>query len=270
MNADRKVQLVELEILKQIIALCVKHQIKYFAAWGTLLGAVRHKGFIPWDDDADLMMPRPDYDKFCEIAEKELEYPYFLQTAKTDSACKLHFAKVQNLETTFFEEGKPKDLHAGIFVDIFPIDGAPKSQKVRKRNKFRRRIYKYCALSICDYEKYFGKGIKRALGKIINVCFYGNQLPEYFYNKMEELYREIPYGTTGSVVDYSDVTYFDEELLQHQILLDFEDIKISCPLKYDELLTLCYGDYMTPPPEKKQIPRHGIFVDTENTYKKYI
>ncbi|MBQ0054812.1 MAG: LicD family protein [Synergistaceae bacterium] len=266
----RKVQLVELDILKKVIALCEKHNIEYFAAWGTLLGAVRHKGFIPWDDDVDLMMPRPEYERFCEIARQELEYPYFLQINKTDPLYNLHFAKVQNLETAFVGTHKPRSLKAGIFIDVFPIDAAPntKQQKIIKQ---KYRLYKYCAYDFFNYEPSFGDVFKRSIGKMINYTIFGNKPPRFFFDKQEMLYKSCKYAEADIVIDYSEKFYFAKQLLNERIYIDFEDTQLCCPAKYDILLTMLYGDYMTPPPIEKRAVHHDIFaLSTEKSYMEFI
>lgn len=117
-------QKVMLEILKEIHKVCVKNNITYWLDAGTLLGAVRHKGFIPWDDDCDISMPRTDYEKFIEIAQSELPNNMFLQTKKTDPESNFRFAKVRKLGTKLIESGETGDENYchGIFVDIFPYD----------------------------------------------------------------------------------------------------------------------------------------------------
>ncbi|MBQ0054810.1 MAG: LicD family protein [Synergistaceae bacterium] len=267
----REMQLVQLDILKQVIKICEKYNITYFAAWGTLLGAVRHKGFIPWDDDIDLNMPRPDYERFCEIAAKELEAPYFLQTYKTDAACNLHAATVQNINTALILKNHPADIANGIRVDIMPLDGTCPDKAYYKKLKVLYRIYKYCAIDWFDWEKYFGKGMKRFLGKIINIFYFGDKSYEYFFEMQEKLYQAIPYISAEYVADYPcDAWPFRKEIFAEKVYLDFEDIKICCPARYDELLTQLFGDYMTPPPKKDREQHHNILVaDTEKSYTEY-
>ena len=125
MNGSIKdVQIVCLEILKEIDRICKQNGILYWMEGGSMLGAVRHHGFIPWDDDLDIAMFRDDYNRFLEIASKELKENYFLQTHQTDPEYPLFYAKVRK-NNTFIDERSYQDLniHKGIFVDIFPVDG---------------------------------------------------------------------------------------------------------------------------------------------------
>lgn len=125
----RKLQLVELEIANEIKRVCVENNIKYFLESGTLLGAVRHGGFIPWDDDMDIGMMRDEYEKFLKIAPEKLSSEFILQTWKNEKDYSLTFAKVRKLDTIFLEyEFKDSSMHNGIWVDIFPYDSVPEKK----------------------------------------------------------------------------------------------------------------------------------------------
>lgn len=123
----RQLQLAELEILKEFVRICEEHGLRYYLVGGTLLGAVRHKGFIPWDDDIDVAMPREDYDRFAKIAPQELGSQYFYQCPDTDPYYFLTYAKVRKNGTAVYEERfKKAKFHKGIFIDIFPLDFCPR------------------------------------------------------------------------------------------------------------------------------------------------
>ena len=134
---------IELEMFKYYLAICEKHDLKYFLIGGTLLGAVRHKGFIPWDDDIDIGMPRPDYEKFLLVAQKELPEHIFLQTHNTDIEYPNCFAKLRNSDTTFIETScKKLKINHGIYIDIFPLDGCCISPYWKYRLfSFKQRLY---------------------------------------------------------------------------------------------------------------------------------
>lgn len=122
----RKLQLCELEILDEFVRICDMHGLKYFPMGGTLLGAVRHGGFIPWDDDIDVIMPRGDYDRFAELCRSELDSRYFYQSVDTDPHYFLTYAKLRKNGTEFYEERFKNSLfHKGVFIDIFPLDDCP-------------------------------------------------------------------------------------------------------------------------------------------------
>ena len=169
---------IELDLLVQVQKICKKHDIQYFAYAGTMLGAVRHNGFIPWDDDIDIMMTRANYKKFCDIAEKELEYPYFLQTEKTDPTSIMGLAKIRNSKTTGIlksHENRNFKFNQGIFLDIFPLDNIPDEEETFY--KFKKKLInlysKYHILRNrfhCDLNE--KSVIKRILSKIPVKNFY--------------------------------------------------------------------------------------------------
>ena len=122
----RKLQLCELEILLEFVRICEQFSLRYYLVGGTLLGAVRHQGFIPWDDDIDVAMPREDYDRFAQIAPRELAPQYFYQSPKTDPNYFLTYAKIRKNGTEVYEERfKDAKFHKGVFIDIFPLDFCP-------------------------------------------------------------------------------------------------------------------------------------------------
>ena len=122
----RQLQLCELEILDEFVRICEKYRLQYYLVGGTLLGAVRHQGFIPWDDDIDVAMPREDYDRFAEISVKDLAPQYFYQCPKTDPYYFLTYAKIRKNGTEVYEERfKEAKFHKGVFIDIFPLDFCP-------------------------------------------------------------------------------------------------------------------------------------------------
>ena len=130
-NDLRKAQLLMLKILKEIHNICVKNNIKYFLSDGTLIGAIRHNGFIPWDDDLDIGMLREDYEKFCSIAQEELPEEFVLQTQKTDKGYGLQFGKVILKNTIWIEKvaKNTKRDYSGLYIDIFPYDKIPEDKR---------------------------------------------------------------------------------------------------------------------------------------------
>ena len=126
---QEKLKQIELNLLVCFKEICEKHKLDYFLTGGTLLGAVRHKGFIPWDDDIDVGMPREDYETFLRVASSCLPDGIFLQTRKTDPEVPFNFAKLRDSRTTFIETSiKDLDINHGVYIDIFPIDYFPASK----------------------------------------------------------------------------------------------------------------------------------------------
>lgn len=269
----KKIWQKELEILEKIIEICNKYDIKYTLCGGSLLGAVRHKGFIPWDDDIDISMKRDQYNKFLEIAEKEFEYPYFVQYYKTEKLYNRGHAQIRNSETTAileFEattEGK-NNYNKGIFVDIFPLDNIPDEEEERKKfiNKlcWRKNIIMMTEKSNSIIKRL----IKRFLLKISN-----RQKQIYKFEKSVVKYNNIDTKQCAEVsfspgTDKYDNKY-DNKWFEQYIKLPFEYLEVECIKDYDELLKREYGDYMRIP-ENKHGGMHGqVFFDTEKSYKEY-
>ena len=128
----KKVWAVQLDLLKSFADVCEKNNLRYFMDGGTLLGAVRHKGFIPWDDDADVIMPREDYNRLSEIADREFQTPYFFQTTLKEKGFFRTHAQLRNSDTTgFIEADANKNINKGIFIDIFVLDGLADNPIIR-------------------------------------------------------------------------------------------------------------------------------------------
>ena len=139
-----KLHHVHMEILDEFVRICVKHQLTYFLVGGTLLGAVRHKGFIPWDDDVDVGMPRCDYEKFIEIAKDEINNEYFLDCFETNKGYYLPFIKIRKNKTTFDEMiSHHINNHKGIFIDVFPFENVDK-------NDLNLKIHAFLSLALAD------------------------------------------------------------------------------------------------------------------------
>lgn len=266
--ADLKYDL--LNMLKWFHDFCCENGITYYALGGTLLGAVRHKGFIPWDDDIDLGLPRDDYNRLIRALEHEqgryvLETPYQAKKGFVYSYCKLY-----DTQTTLIERTRYKTKR-GIYLDIFPIDGIGNTleeskvnfREIEKLNNFistkvcalskRRKFYKNCAILlgrcipefICGWRKTVLKVDRICASRSFNDCVYvGNLLGNWHEKEIAK-----------------------REWFGKPMLLDFEDCKIFAPCDYDKYLTNVYGDYMTPPPKDKQKSHHDfIELDLNKSY----
>ena len=133
----KKIWSVQLDLLMELQRVCNRYNIKMFVVWGTLLGAIRHKGFIPWDDDLDVGLLREDYDKLCEIASKEFCEPYFFQTADSDRNFFIGYARLRNSDTTgIIKDNLDVEYNNGIYIDIYPLDGYPQNNLKRKIQLF--------------------------------------------------------------------------------------------------------------------------------------
>lgn len=258
----KAIQSVQLASLIEIDRICRKHNIKYFLGGGTLLGAIRHKGFIPWDDDSDLMMLREDYDKFCKIAPSELPNGMSFQDSNTDKHCFYEFAKCR-IDGTTFATGFAKThtgMHNGLAIDVFCHDKTANSRlgqqlhiamtlftralvfnkwnnrKAENGSKLQSAVTDFC-------KKIFPIRFSMWLEKKVLTFFKGKKNAKYLYDGMG---RNVYNGV------------FPAELLDEVIYADFEGYKLPIPKKYDEYLTFLYGDYMQLAPLSTRLGCHII------------
>ncbi len=262
-----------LEIYKEIKKLCDQHQLRYFAIGGTCLGAVRHKGFIPWDDDMDIAMPDKDYKRFMEIAEKELPDNLKVIDSVKIERCTNTFNKVHDINTTFissWEEDFP-DLHKGVYVDIMPLCGLPPKG-------IRQKIYlaKNKMLYSLNYWRRTNLKPKKFVHKILYILTKPlNHFVAYDFwsNRLEKLREKYPFDTSeyiGFTWSFRpEKRFFKKELFDGCVELPFEDTTMPCPQAYHEYLTLDFGDYLKIPPESERKGRHGDIVDIHRPYTYY-
>ena len=265
----RKLQRVELEILEELDRICAQHDISYFLDSGTALGAVRHGGFIPWDDDIDVGMMRDDYNKFLKIALKELDKRYFLQTLDTDPQCPCLFAKIRKNGTIYQENNKAgMKMHMGIWIDIFPFDYISSNineQKsvITKAKKYKNlfMVKKIPHISTCEGRKNARYYIKALIRKSIHICL--QIIPDrYIKRKFQKI---IDSGKNQK--EYVTCLFYGNPLVWrtdgivptgHII---FEGREFSCVRDSDYYLRTQYGDYMQLPPEEKRVGHRPLFVD---------
>lgn len=267
-DALRRVQLVEIDMLKKLLEVCRRHHLRVWLSGGSMLGAVRHKGMIPWDDDIDVNMPRPDYDKLIHDYAGEFGYPYLLQSAYTDRDYFRNHAQVRNRATTGI---RPSDVFypfcQGIFIDIFPYDGAPDDPAVLHR--LVRHAYHTSQLLKTVNLSLFYSGrwslVFRKMKARWMVRKYGFA---NIFAKMEDTLRRYPYDTSarvGSLTANGDRFIYPREYFELEEV-PFEDFTAPVPKGWDKILRRQYGDdYMTP---KQQPSSHGSVVfDTEHPFE---
>ena len=260
----RELQLVELEILKEFVRICEKYQLQYYITAGTLLGAVRHKGFIPWDDDIDMVMPRADFDKLAGVCQESLSKDYFYQDWHTERNYPFYFAKIRKNNTEVCEENLIDiQMNKGIYIDIFPLDKCPDG-RFSGRIFFKVMELLNCAIMAKVNQRFVCGYAKKYMRFMFNVLKY---LPERLIICLRETIR-IVIGwvcsgkvlcTVGGVHGYSKETY-RQEWFAESVLLDFEGEKYPAPVGWHELLTNMYGDYMQPPDDAEQT---GHFISWE-------
>ena len=262
----KALQKKELEILVAIHEACDKLGIEYMIHFGTLIGAVRHKGFIPWDDDIDIVMTLPNYDRFIKEAPSVLPENLIIQYYSTEPNCPNIFAKVRDKNTTFLhKEHIDLDICHGVFIDIFPITKLPEGRKYNKREK--RKRYRFDLINGCldiGYVKATYTGKKLFIGKLINFWFTKTPFKirdRAKFTAKEEM-RKRKLDARGGNNSYNGPF----ELYTERALYDFEGCKLWGPKDYDGALRYEYRDYMTIPPKEKQVTHAPLFVDLEHGY----
>lgn len=262
----------EIEMVQIFINICKKHHLKYFAASGTLIGAIRHQGFIPWDDDIDLMMPREDYEKFLQVAKEELRDPFFLQHYTTEKNYPNGHIQIRNSQTTCFIHESYVDLkngkNCGIFIDIFPFDKVFDNYK--KRQKYCKKIKVLKALAM--WRVYGTPSFLRRMIVKFYFCFHSLQktiikidrLSKNLPNKDKQSLVSIPTFLPGYEKEVWQENWFDE-MVDHK----FEDIEMAIPAKYDEVLRKEYGDYFVIPEDKGGTMHGQSYFDCDTPFDQY-
>ena len=268
----KKVWAVELDLLNKLLEVCEKHSLRCYADAGTLIGAVRHKGFIPWDDDIDIAMFRKDYEKLKEIADTAFEAPYFFQTAYTDETYKIGHAQLRNSSTTAISDAQFKKkvkYNCGIFIDIFVLDGVAPDRIKFEAQRIKITFLNHLLKVFTPDESVLTPTDK--LIKKVLLLFKQDRLT--LFAKKEKILRSVSVDDTEFVSLLSFVFEIkkrirNKHIYDNTVWLDFETLKIPAPAGYHETLTRQYGDYMKP----AQISTsHGsIFFDTEKPYTEYL
>ncbi len=260
-----KMHPLHLVLADELKRICEKYDIKYFMIAGTLLGAVRHGGFVPWDDDMDFGILRTDYEKFISLCDKELDKDIFcLQTEQNEKFYPFGFAKLSLTGTEFKEEVINKfNVHEGIYIDIFPFDTVPNSNWERwiqyKVFHITNRLIK---LKTGFFSKYQKRTIQHYIGCIISKVFPITFLKTIRYNCITRYMNE----DSKYVVNGDGAYGIEKETLRRKWVEDIKDYSFEDRIypgiaDYDDYLTYFYGNYMTPPPTDERKHHRRIMVD---------
>lgn len=276
---NRKIWVVELDLLEKFKDICKKYNLNYCASSGTLLGAVRHKGFIPWDDDIDLFLPWDDYKRFLVVAPRECKYPYFFQSFLTEEDGEASASRLRRSDTTGFTrweyENVGSDYNRGIFIDIFPLFKVPDLDTEKRIQKETIMFFWKCIRGhdawkqiqrgrtpnslYTDYIPYY-ECVRQSLDIKDLKWAYLNSCASWEYCKTKEV------GATSSRVHLPSLMW-DSELYREYIELPFENTTIRCPAEYDKILEKQYGNWKIP---IENGSRHEmVVIDTDTPWRDY-
>lgn len=257
-----KVQPILLDMVKEISRVCEENGIRYFLYRGTFLGAVRHQGFIPWDDDMDVAMPRADYERFCRIAPEKLGKNYCFQNWHTDRDYAHPFGKVRRRGTVYVEAKCRRLAENGFYVDIYPLDFGPEeTDSQQKLNRKLLHLYRV-KLMKCRYTPW-KEGEKTIWKKRIGYLLYQTAALFVSQEALVRAYEKIVFSQPETGVYYEQsalpkVPFFDRAWCDRVEQYPFEDTVFPGPGNSDAFLSSLYGNYMELPPEDKRENRHQI------------
>ena len=261
-------QTISLEILKIIADICEEQNLRYYLIYGTLIGAIRHKGYIPWDDDVDIMMPRPDYDKLLEYLYANIENYGNLEVFNHDVNEPYPYMITRISDKRYeIEMENEKSYGMGVFIDIYPFDGLGNTEKESLKYGLKGdRLSSICYQA--TREHFALENTTSLLRKALKFPFYliSKMIgKDVIQDKLEQLARVKPYDESeyvGCVVWLSGgmKDIFKKEWFDDYVLVPYEKYKFRIPKAYDTILSHIYGDYMKLPPEKDRVGHHNYKV----------
>lgn len=269
----KKIWAVELEMLQRFDEVCKKHGLTYWAFYGTLLGAARHQGFVPWDDDIDLAMLRDDYERFQAVAPYEFTDPYFFQNSYTDRII-WPFSKIRDSRTTGIEFRDLKDVNQGIFIDVFPLDSVPGNTEAQTDPMFATQMLLWNVVTdptrvLLEVKQDLLEG-KRTMDEV-------RTLLEISKKDIKERFRIFENANFARFGETEEVNYImgafggsntmKKEWFEDTVYLPFEYFEVPVPAEYDKVLIRRYGDYQKP--VRGGSTHQNIILDPDMSYREY-
>jgi lipopolysaccharide cholinephosphotransferase len=248
---------VELDILVDVAKFCDEHGLRYSLAYGTLIGAVRHKGFIPWDDDIDITMPRADYNEFLRTYNQEGKF--YKAIDPRSSIARHSYVKVIDTRTVKIEPMIEYEEYLGVDIDIFPLDGMPADDKIYDKwyatmhSIYRKYVYGIMTPNAKSHWSNFKLRVRKiGVPKDVGILL----------DKAQTMHEQYPYeeceyvGALECPWDWKE-NRVKKELYEQRVEVDFEGLKFKAPAGYHSILTSIYGDYMCLPPEAERVTHHN-------------
>ena len=268
-------QAKQFEMLKVFVDICDKYNLNYILVGGTCLGAIRHKGFIPWDDDIDIMMPRGDYQRFLQVTQESPDERYKLFSVENNEKLTAPLAKLIDKKTILNQTGHAEKMNLGLYVDIFVLDGVPDNENLRrcfiKMLTFLQKVW-----GGLEYEKrpidIRGKKVENRIKNSISHVLRWLTTAESVSKKICKLAQKYNYDECSLVAPlcYSSnrkKRTMEKSIYGKGIRLEFENNMFVVPEKYETFLRITYGDYMELPPKEEQVSHHRYdlkFLDEES------
>lgn len=271
----KKLHSVETELLKEFLKICREAKLRYYLVGGSALGAVKYRGFVPWDDDIDVAMPREDYETFLGMAQERLPRHIFLQNYRTDPEFPMLFSKLRNSNTAFIEPGFRKmNMNHGIYIDIFPLDGYPEGKAGRLWLNIKLIYYK----TVLAFARNKVRNLRsvRGLTEQIGYNLFGRRIAAAkIFARFERCVRKYETRNSTFWYNYGNKLHAKEKVpaVWYGKGADavFEGMEVVIPEDYDSFLRYRFGDYHADLPEEKRVPSHiPEKVDTEQSYMKWL
>ena len=263
-------QEIELENLRMLMEICEKNHLRYYLIGGSLLGAMRHRGFIPWDDDIDVGLPRPDYNRFVQIAKDYLPAHMDIRTMTSDPNYKCYFTRlINNKKKIYWDHGQYTAV-IGVWMDVFPLDGLPENRLLRKLQVFRvklaKALYKFTQIDYVSTNRTNRPLSERVLIRFAQLTRIGRLMnADRRLQKLDRALQRYDYDTCAYAWNFSGC-YGKREIVPHIQLggsrtAQFEGMQVSIPEAAEDYLTSIYGDYMKLPPEDQRRSHEVRFAE---------
>jgi lipopolysaccharide cholinephosphotransferase len=263
---------VELELLRQFTGVCEQLGLTYYMACGSALGAVKYGGFIPWDDDIDVAMPRADYERFIEQAGTRLPEYLFLQNYHTDPKAPFFYTKLRDSRTTYIENStKHLPMNHGIFLDIFQLDGYPADEKAAKKLERKKAFYQLQISCVYSSKRSWKSAMVCAVGRLLG----WHRRTQKILGKLDKLISRYPLEGSRLWCNHGNwqgrLEYAPKEQYGAGAWVDFEGLRVRIPENSDAYLTQKYGDWRADLQEDQKVGHHYYTVcDTQRSYSEYM